>query len=807
MPATISLKIIVVTMVVLLLTLMGSALGTGMLFSKEYARALESRALAIGQSLESQLNRLLNLNIPLQDLSGFENQCKAVVDRFEGISYAMVVEPEGRILFHSTPAKHGRSLDVPVELKTALGDNRPWVRRVGPFYEAIIPIFNGMVDYQGTLHIGFPVESINAKIRGLLISSSIIGMIIALYSVLVLFLSLQSMVTRPLKSLIALMQAIREKRSEIQSSKIITRKDEIGQLTAVFDGLMQELNTSRSEVEKHAGHLETLVTRRTEQLRHANHELLEEVKERHEAEKRFRELFENAPVMYVITQNQPGGPIVTNCNGLFTATIGYERDQIIGSKLGNFYTHESRKQMLLEGGYERALEGTFISEERQLLTREGRVVDTLLQAVPQSDSSGRIIGTRAMFLDVTDRRKSESEKKELLARLQRAEKLESLGVLAGGVAHDLNNILSGIVSYPELLLMQLPDDSPLRKPMLTIQKAGDKAAEIVQDLLTLARRSVSTRQVININDIILDYLSSPEHAKLLSFHPNLCIDIHLDQQLLNISGSPIHIRKTIMNLVSNAAEAQTDGGQIIITTYNHNFDLPQMGYEQIREGDFVALEISDQGCGIPKEDLERIFEPFYTKKVMGRSGTGLGMAVVWGTVQDHQGYIDVRSQPDEGTTVVIYFPVTRMPRTRNQDAIPVSQYTGDGQTILIVDDIKEQREIAASILQRLNYASASVSSGEEAIAYLQSHAADLILLDMIMGQGMDGLETYRKILEIRPGQKVIIASGYAETERVKQLQKLGAGQYIKKPYTIEAIGMAVKNELDSSSIRTGEVQG
>ncbi len=249
--------------------------------------------------------------------------------------------------------------------------------------------------------------------------------------------------------------------------------------------------------------------------------------------------------------------------------------------------------------------------------------------------------------------------RQLQKELVQAQKMEALGTLAGGVAHDLNNVLSAIISYPELLLCKLDGDSPLRKPILTIQQAGQRAAEIVQDLLTLARRGVSVKKLIDINEIVLDYLNSPEHEKLLSHHPHISIETKLSPDLLNVTGSPLHIRKTIINLVSNAAEAQPDGGQISISTCNHTFSQPPMGVEPTREGEFVALEIADKGCGISKADLDRIYEPFFTKKVLGRSGTGLGMAVVWGTVQDHQGHIDVTSQPDEGTTFCITLPATR----------------------------------------------------------------------------------------------------------------------------------------------------
>jgi CheY-like chemotaxis protein len=209
--------------------------------------------------------------------------------------------------------------------------------------------------------------------------------------------------------------------------------------------------------------------------------------------------------------------------------------------------------------------------------------------------------------------------------------------------------------------------------------------------------------------------------------------------------------------------------------------------------------VSDTGEGIHEADLKRIFEPFYTKKVMGRSGTGLGLAVVWGTVKDHNGYINVQSEIGKGSIFTLYFPVTREDISFEAVAVSISEYLGRGESILVVDDVKGQRDLAAGMLRKLNYSVTIVSSGEEAIAYLKDHQADLIVLDMIMDPGMDGLDTYRNVLEIHPQQKAIIVSGFSESDRVHDAQALGAGAYVRKPYVIEKLGLAVRKELDRST--------
>jgi signal transduction histidine kinase len=402
---------------------------------------------------------------------------------------------------------------------------------------------------------------------------------------------------------------------------------------------------------------------------------------------------------------------------------------------------------------------------------------------------------RRLSSEIQQRRRVEEEREALAQKLQLAQKMEAIGTLAGGVAHDLNNILSGIVSYPELLLLDLPENDPLHAPLRTIKTSGEKAVRIVQDLLTLARRGVVVTEVVDLNQVIEAYLISPEFQKLLAYHPRVRLEKNLSQDLPNIQGSPVHLSQTVMNLVSNAAEAMPHGGGIRVATENRRLDRPVQGYDEIAAGDYVVLTVADDGIGISNEDQERIFEPFYSKKVMGRSGTGLGMAVVWGTVKDHHGYVDIRSSEGRGTSISLYFPTTRRALCAVAGSVALEALRGAGQRVLVVDDLEDQRIIATRMLTKLGYRAASVGGGEEALAYIRERPVDLLVLDMIMGPRMDGLETYRQIQKIAPGQKALIASGFSETERVRAAQALGAGQYIRKPYTFETIGLAVKNAL------------
>ena len=511
-----------------------------------------------------------------------------------------------------------------------------------------------------------------------------------------------------------------------------------------------------------------------------------------ESEEKYRTILEDLEDGYFevdITGN------LTFFNGSLCRIFGYSKDELTGMNNRQYTDEENAKKLYQTFNRVYTTGKSDKGFDWELISKDGNKILVEASISPKKDSERQPIGFQGIVRDVSDRRKIEKDKAKLEARLQRAQKMEAIGTLAGGVAHDLNNILGGLVSYPELLLLQLPPDSPLRKSILTIQKSGEKAAAVVQDLLTLARRGVVTTEVVNLKEVIAEYLQSPEHENLQSVHPGVHIETHLEKDVLNILGSSTHLSKTVMNLVSNAAEAMPEGGTLTISTENRYIDRPIGGYDNVKEGDYVVLTVSDTGTGISPDDIGKIFEPFYTKKKMGRSGTGLGMAVVWGTVKDHNGYIDVQSIEEKGTTFTLHFPVTRKSLEERPETF-LEDYMGKGETILVVDDVEEQRNIASGMLKELGYSVVSVSSGEEAVEYLKTNKVDLLILDMIMDPGMDGLDTYRKILEMHSEQKAIIASGFSETDRAKKLQYLGAGAYIRKPFLLKKIGITVKEELE-----------
>lgn len=561
-----------------------------------------------------------------------------------------------------------------------------------------------------------------------------------------------------------------------------------------------------SRILKEKATLEESVRSRTWELEQSNHALKQEIIIRAQVEEALREseekhrfLAENINDIIWTTDLDLN---YTYISPVASKVHGWDEEELKNITVYDVLTPESVDIVFKEfikhirEGEETGNYPQYLTLLLEMNTKDGSTIWCEITASFVMNEDGKPAAIMGVTRNVSERIKAQRERELLEKQLDRSRKMESLGLLAGGVAHDLNNVLSGIVSYPEILLLDLPKENPLYKPITMIRDSGVKASAIVEDLLTLARRGVVAKDALDLNQIIEEYLGSPEFEKMLSFHPNVEVRSNLNQELPIIKGSMHNIKKCVMNLVSNAAEAQVRGGTITVSTGIRYVDKPLAGYYPVTEGEYIVLSVADQGEGISETDIQRIFEPFYTKKVMGRSGTGLGLAVVWGTVQDHKGCINVKSTLGEGTEFELYFPLVRGIQPVSKETATLDSMMGNEERVLVVDDVKDQRQIASHMLTRLNYQVHAVSSGESAVEYLRDHDADVVILDMIMEPGMDGLDTYKKILDMNPQQKTIIVSGYSETERVKEAVHLGVADYIKKPYLLDSIGVALRRTID-----------
>jgi len=523
-----------------------------------------------------------------------------------------------------------------------------------------------------------------------------------------------------------------------------------------------------------------------------------------QSENLYRAIFENTGAATLIVGEDTRIKLI---NSVFEEMIGQKREDVENKKSWTEFVPEKHLERMKTYHYaRRAYEYAPRVYDFSYFDTRGRERDALMHItlIPGTTDS------LASIVDITDRKRAERELLEKEVRLKQAEKMESLGLLAGGVAHDLNNVFSGLVGYPEIVLMQvnalkeLPDPekinkflNELPKKMNSILRSAQMASDIVQDLLAMTRRGVMEDKTLNLNEIIWEYLNSAKFHMVEGFYPRIRIETSLEKNLLNMNGSRTHLLKTVMNLISNAYEAIREGteGEIHLSTYNVYIDrdLPD---SNLREGNYIVLEVTDNGIGIPGEFINHIFEPFFTKKKMGKSGTGLGLSVVWYAVKDHKGHVEVKSEEGRGSTFLLYFPASGK-TLPGETELEMELIRGNGERILVVDDKQEQRDYASLLLTTLGYTVFTVSSGEQCVEFLKTREVDLMLLDMIMDPGMDGLDTFREVKKIRPGQKAIIVSGFSETDRVKEAQGLGAGSYVKKPYLMKTIARAIREELGS----------
>lgn len=534
----------------------------------------------------------------------------------------------------------------------------------------------------------------------------------------------------------------------------------------------------------HRDQLDEMVRERTQELTVLNQELINQVKESirakeifQKSERRYRELFDS--------MHEGVGLVDINENIIFCnqayADIFEEpsAEAMIGRNLKQYLPAEELAKVTAETA--RRVHGESSRYEVDILSAGGRRKTLLISVTPRIDSSNKVVGSYGAITDLT-------EMKRIQELTSRAMRLETAGRIASQVAHDFNNLLGPIMGYPGLMRESLPAEHPVLDYLQQIESSAQQIAEINQELLTLGRRGHYNLAPLDLNSLILR-----EIRRIQPLPERLRLNLRLQDDLPNVKGGASQISRAVLNLVTNAIDAISGDGELTIATGNVKVGegMPRIG--TLEAGEYVHLAISDTGAGIPPDVLPQVMEPFFSTKAASRKrGSGLGLSVVHSVVEDHQGHIDIQSEVDRGTTVKLYFPTTRE-YCESDDNLPI---LGGSESVLVVDDDEVQRKVAGTLLAGLGYQSKSVSSGEEALEVIREKPPDLLILDMIMPGGMDGTETYQRVLESVPDQKAIIISGFAESERVETALRLGALEFVKKPLTRHALAAAVRRALD-----------
>jgi signal transduction histidine kinase/FixJ family two-component response regulator len=392
------------------------------------------------------------------------------------------------------------------------------------------------------------------------------------------------------------------------------------------------------------------------------------------------------------------------------------------------------------------------------------------------------------------------QEREQALRMQQSQKMEAIGTLAGGVAHDFNNLLTVILGNTELAFNKLQPNDPVRPRLVEVDKAAKRAAVLTRQLLAFGRRQQMERRNINLNDVVAEIM------KLLNRIIGVDVEVNVKagSNLSTISADAAQIEQIVMNLAVNARDAMPEGGQLTIETSNVTLDENyQRRYPYVQPGKYVELKVSDTGSGMDEATKARIFEPFFTTKQVGK-GTGLGLSMVYGIVKQHDGHINVYSEPEQGTVFKIFLPVVESEVEVEIDQVQ-TQIGGGNETILLAEDDEGLLNLASDVLDHLGYSVLQAKDGEEAVQIYEENRdqVDLLLLDVMMPR-MGGPEAYDRIRQVNGDIPLIFITGYSsdlvKSRFVKQnisLEALGAA-VIQKPYNIEGLGRTIREVLDAS---------
>ena len=624
-----------------------------------------------------------------------------------------------------------------------------------------------------------------------------------------------------------------------------------------------------------------------------------------EAGRRYRDLFDRAPVMYVTIRRRNGQPTVEVCNELFLRLLGYVRADVIGSPLADFYTPQSRQDM-----QRAAIDGPLDAAERQLVAKYGGVLDTLLHAVPETDRSGAIVGTRAMYVDITERKRADarhhdaqsryrllveqslvglyiiqdgqvvyinpkmaeisgyprdaeaqllsildlvveedralvsqniqrrmtgrmddssytvrirrkdgrivplevsgaliqyrgrpavagvaldiSERLRLGNQVLQSQKLESVGTLAGGVAHAFNNALTAICGRCELLLGEISAADPRRSDVEAILSVAEESANLTRQLLAVGRRQVLAAKEFDLNVAVGTTLEVA--APLID--EQIRVSTELESRLGLVKADPGQIEQALVNVILNARDAMSGGGTLTVATTNVELDDAfHQTHPDVPPGPYVLLTVTDTGEGMSEETVKHVFEPFFTTKEFGR-GTGLGLATVHGIIRQTGGHVLVESTEGRGTSVAIYLP--RLP----DDAVAGSDRDAtDGEpleTILLVEDEPHVRRSIGDMLTQVGYHVLAAPNADEAMLISSQHRGriDLLLTDVVM-PGMSGWQLAAELTRIRRGTRVLYMTGYTTPHSPIELRD--DPSLLQKPFSPKALRRAVRRVFDEES--------
>ena len=503
---------------------------------------------------------------------------------------------------------------------------------------------------------------------------------------------------------------------------------------------------------------------------------------------RYRRLFEAARDGILILEAETG--MIVNVNPFLVELLGYSREQFLGKMiwdLGFFKDIAASKLKFSELQQKEYIK----YENLPLETADGRLISVEFVSHVYQVNDDKVI--QCNIRNITERKHAEDITKSLEEQLQQAQRLESIGTLASGIAHDFNNILGIILGYSSLLERLREDPQRHSESVEAIKKATQRGADLVKQLLVFARKHEALLESLSVNALIT------EITKLLkeTFPKTISISTFLQQDLPTLVADVSQIHQVLLNLLVNARDAIPDQGSISITTKTIEGDTIISRFPKATARQYIQIEVTDTGIGMDEATHLRIFEPFFTTKGPGK-GTGLGLAVVFGIIEHHSGFIDVRSALGEGTIFNVYLPIPERTIKEVQEARKIQELTGGTETILIIEDEEMLRELLRSSLVLQGYTVLTAQDGKQGVEIYQSHQKEIAVVVSDIGLPfLGGHEVFNRIRKINPKAKVILASGFFEPEIRSEMYKAGLKEFIQKPYLLGEVLQKIREVIDN----------
>jgi two-component system, cell cycle sensor histidine kinase and response regulator CckA len=516
------------------------------------------------------------------------------------------------------------------------------------------------------------------------------------------------------------------------------------------------------------------------------------VRDQSEREHLQRELWSRNMRLQTILENAAEAIVATDLSNAIvewnhgaTELFGYSREEILGRSIEILVPddlsadHKALRNRLLQGDIVR----DYLTER---LHKDGRRLKVSVSRALIRGEHGELLGTSSIMRDVTDRQRAEE-------MILRGQKMESLGTMAGGIAHDFNNILGVILSFASALLLDGPSDPDLKEDLRVIVQSAERGADLARQLLTLSKPKDGHRERVDLGSIV-GFVE-----KILSrvLDRRISLSTEVDHELPKVMGERTKIEQILLNLCLNARDSMPEGGTIRLEVRRRSLDEEAARRLGGRPGDYVVLRVIDTGCGMDRDTLSRIFDPYFTTKGRGR-GTGLGLTMVYAIVQGHDGFLAVESALAQGSTFEVFLPAApEAEATLASGAHLADENTPMGGTVLLVDDEEDLRRAGRRILGRHGYQILTASDGEEALQIYQSRAGeiDLVLLDMVMPK-LDGRAVFRRLRALDPDVKIMLLSGYTPDGGVEDLLAEGLLQFIKKPFSADVLLSEVRKAIE-----------